>query len=67
LEQMFIAELYLWNLKWERAVITAQSQRLPLPSLNDVPAPTLLDGTADLINSSLLIQNIPHSQGDISS
>lgn len=48
LEQMFTALLYLWHLKWEKAIGEAQAARRPIPSLRDVPQPCLLDGVNEL-------------------
>lgn len=42
-EQMFTAELYLWNREWEKAVEEAKSKGLPEPCIEDVPRPSLLD------------------------
>lgn len=52
LEQMFAAELYLWNYKWEKAVIVAQQAGQPIPSINDVPHPSLLDNVQELVEKS---------------
>ena len=43
LEQMFAAELYLWNLKWEKQVAKAKNEGLPVPNLSEIPKPSLLD------------------------
>ncbi len=49
LEQMFTAGLYLWNLKWEKEVARAQTENKPIPSLNDIPRPSLFDEVKDLL------------------
>lgn len=49
LEQMFTAELYLWNHKWEKEVAKAQAENRPIPTLNDIPRPSVLDEVNDLI------------------
>ncbi|MGE5417204.1 MAG: hypothetical protein ACM3UZ_10770 [Acidobacteriota bacterium] len=49
LEQMFVAELYLWHLKWEEACKTAQKSGKRLPSLNNVKPPSILDDVPDLL------------------
>lgn len=49
LEQMFTAELYLWNYKWEKAVTKAQAEKKPIPALNDIPKPSILDEVNDLL------------------
>ncbi len=49
LEQMFTAELYLWNHKWEKEVVRAQAENRPIPSLNDIPKPTILNNVNDLL------------------
>jgi hypothetical protein len=46
---MFAAKLYLWNLKWEKELVKAQAENKPLPSLNDVPKPSLLNEVSDLL------------------
>ena len=49
LEQMFTAELYLWNMKWEREVAKAQQEGRAIPSLRSVQRPSVLDEVADLL------------------
>lgn len=49
LEQMFTAELYLWNYKWEKEVAKAQEENKPIPTLNDIPRPSVLDEVNDLL------------------
>ncbi len=49
LEQMFTAELYLWNHKWEKEVTKAQAENRPIPTLNDIPRPSVLDEVNDLL------------------
>ncbi len=52
LEQMFVAELYLWHLKWEREYNAAQSELEYKPvSFYDVKRPSLLDDVSDLVNN----------------
>jgi hypothetical protein len=46
LEQMFSAELYLWNKRWEAAVMQAQQQGITPPDFKDIPQPSLLEGTS---------------------
>lgn len=48
LEQMFTAMLYLWHLKWEKAIGEAQAAGRAIPRLTDVKQPCLLDGVNDL-------------------
>ncbi|TGN39211.1 hypothetical protein [Marinobacter confluentis] len=48
LEQMFVAELYLWHLIWEREVENAASEGRRKPHLVDVKRPSVMDGVADL-------------------
>jgi len=48
LEQMFVADLFLWQREWEQAVAAAERQGRDRPSMRDVPRPTLLDGVASL-------------------
>lgn len=55
LEQMFAAELYLWNMKWEKEVTKAQQKNVPAPSLRDVPKPSLLDEVRELVEKSSII------------
>jgi len=49
LEQLFTAELYLWDLKWREACVIAADKDLPSPKLRDVPRPSILDDKADLL------------------
>ncbi len=53
IQQMFVANLYMWNMKWERAVIKAYVAGEPKPYLSDVEKPSLLDDIPDL----LLVRN----------
>lgn len=48
LEQMFSAELYLWNYKWQKAKARAEQQGLPIPALSEISRPTLLDDVYEL-------------------
>lgn len=48
LEQMFTAELYLWNHKWEMAAVRAQQQGGPVPALDQIAKPSVLDGVYEL-------------------
>jgi hypothetical protein len=50
LEQMFTAELYLWNLKWEREVKARQLRGERLPELEEIPKPMLLDEVPELLS-----------------
>lgn len=49
LEQMFTAELYLWNLKWEKKVIEAKKDNQSIPLLSDISKPSLLDNEFEFI------------------
>jgi len=42
LEQMFVAQLYLWHMKWERKFAVAQATKRPLPAFTDIEPPALL-------------------------
>lgn len=48
LEQIFVAELYLWHLIWEREVKVAQERGEAEPALADVKHPCVLDDVPDL-------------------
>lgn len=52
LEQMFTAELYLWHYKWEKEVAKAQQEGRPIPTLNQVPRPSVLDEVHELVEKS---------------
>lgn len=52
LEQMFIAELYLWNMKWEDGVAKARKEGRPIPSMREVPRPSILDEVHELVEKS---------------
>lgn len=43
LEQLFAAELYLWDMKWRKACAEAQDRGAVAPKLRDVPRPSILD------------------------
>lgn len=49
LEQLFTAELYLWDLKWREACALAARTEKPAPKLADVPRPSIMDDKADLL------------------
>ena len=49
LEQLFAAELYLWDMKWRQACEAAEAASKPTPPLSAVPRPSILDGKADLL------------------
>jgi hypothetical protein len=48
LEQMFVADLFLWHKEWEQAVEAAKQNGAAQPSMREVPRPTLLDDVASL-------------------
>ena len=49
LEQMFTAELYLWNLKWEKQIEEEKRLGKPLSRLRDVRRPSVLDEVPELL------------------
>lgn len=49
LEQMFTAELYLWNLKWEKQLEEEKRAGKPLSKLRNVKRPSVLDETPELL------------------
>ncbi len=42
LEQMFVAQLYLWHMRWERKFEVARLMKRPLPEFKDIEPPALL-------------------------
>jgi len=48
LEQMFMAQLYLWHMKWESKVEIAKEEHQPLPEFHSVRRPELLVKTPGL-------------------
>ena len=48
LEQMFMAQLYLWHMKWESKVEMAKEEHQPLPEFHSVGRPELLVKTPGL-------------------
>jgi hypothetical protein len=48
LEQMFVADLFLWHKEFEQAVEAAEREGHEKPSMREVPRPTLLDDVASL-------------------
>lgn len=48
LEVLFVAELYLWHLRREKAQREAVETRQPIPELRHIPKPSLLDEVPDL-------------------
>lgn len=49
-EQMYMAQLYLWHMTWERAVAQATAAGQPIPAFKDVPQPELLTKTPALFD-----------------
>jgi len=49
LEQMFAAELYLWQMKYEKEVAEAKRTGDKIPEFNDIKRPFVLDEIPDLI------------------
>ncbi len=49
IEQLFTAELYLWDMKWRKACEKAKSEGTTLPTLGQVPRPSILDDVAEMI------------------
>ena len=49
LEQLFTAELYLWDIKWREACETAEANNQTLPKLADIPRPSILDDRPDML------------------
>ncbi len=43
LQQMFASSLYIWNMRWEKAVRKAKIYKQPMPNIEDIPKPYLLD------------------------
>lgn len=50
LEQMFMAQLYLWHMKWEQAAAKAAEAGEPAPAFDTVPRPELLTKTSGLFS-----------------
>ncbi len=50
LEQFFVAELYLWQLKYERACKIATDHGAPIPTLESIDRPSFLDDMPDLMD-----------------
>ena len=53
LEQMFVADLFLWHKEWEQAVAAAEREGRNPPSMREVSRPTLLDDAASLEGQQL--------------
>lgn len=49
LQQMSAAILYMWNMKWEKAVQEAIKEGREIPKLEDIKRPDLLDDIPDLL------------------
>lgn len=63
IEQLFCAELYLWNLKWHRAVERAISLKETPPIFAEIPRPSILDATPDLLALSDRKESAKPSRG----
>lgn len=53
LEQMFMAQLYLWHMKWEETVSQAKLRHQPPPEFDDVARPELLAKVPGLFAPSM--------------
>ena len=49
IEQMYAASLYMWYVKWEKAVVKASVNNEYMPKLQEIPKPSLLDNVPDLL------------------
>lgn len=54
LEQMFMAQLYLWHMNWEESVSQARANHQPPPAFDDVGRPELLARTPSLFAPNLI-------------
>jgi len=54
IEQMFAAQLYLWHLKWLDACKDASNSKSPLPSLENVKKPTILDDVPEFVKLGMV-------------
>jgi len=50
LEQMFAAELYLWQMQYEKEVKIASEKGLAKPKFDEIRRPSIIDEVPDLIN-----------------
>jgi len=48
IEQMFMAQLYLWYRKWEEIAMKSLEKGYKIPDIEDIPVPSLLDNINDL-------------------
>lgn len=48
LQQTYVAILYLWIIKWQKEMVNAVVNKLPIPEIKDVEIPSLVDGACDL-------------------
>jgi hypothetical protein len=56
LEQMFVAQLYLWHLKWERKFEVARLMKRPLPAFKDIEPPALLAQVPGFFGQNVAVQ-----------
>lgn len=52
LQQIYTAILYLWIIKWNKAVVIAIVNKQPIPTIKDVEFPSLVDDNFDLCISN---------------
>ncbi len=48
LQQAYVAILYLWIMKWQKEMVNAVVNKLPIPEIHDVKLPSLVDDNFDL-------------------
>lgn len=53
---MFVAQLYLWHLKWERKFEVARLMKRPLPAFKDIDPPALLVQVPGFFGQNVSVQ-----------
>lgn len=48
IEQMFMAQIYLWYRKWEEIALKSVEKGYRIPPIEDIPVPSILDNINDL-------------------
>lgn len=53
IEQLFVAELYLWHVMWEKECRLRKLKKLPMPEFNEIKRPCLMDDVNDMEKTNI--------------
>ena len=53
IEQLFVAELYLWHVMWEKECRLRRLKKQPMPDFAEIKRPSLLDDVNDMSKTNI--------------